>query len=1117
MNHYSLPILVIASISFYVGIYHLMIYFRDRRSRRNLIFALLCFTTTLYDITCIGLYQVTSITEGIQWQRSQMAVLAFLIIFFVWFVADYTRYPHKRVIYGIIAFFLLAALFQLFDRSNLTWIKDQPSIKNIIFFNTRIITYYETAVGPITLLQGLMGLTWGIFMIFLGIRFYQQGHKQEAIPLIIAIVIMYLTMINDVAVSNEWYSSIYAIEYSYPIMILLMAFSLTKSFGDISLTQTALKESDIRYQTIIETSPDGIMITDLKGKIITCNQRILEMLGYENKKELVGTNSFDVIAPEDRTHAQLIFEKCAQSGSMSNEVFSVCKKDGSKFISEASATVVTNVEGKPISVVSISRDITDRIISEKTLQASESKYRALFEKSPVGQIITSGDNILLCNQAESQLFGYSSPQEMIGQPVSHFIHPDDYPGLADIGRTLHAGGVMKIPMTFKGVQKDGKPIIIETFSFHFPWEGENTLFSFHTDVTARKQTEEALRSSEAFLNDIIEQSSTPIFISDDKGTLIKINRANKELLQITDEMVVNKYNIFEDNVVQDAGFLPLVARVFEEKIPVRFELKYDTTQVRNVQTGEPRNLFLDVSISPILNADGKLTNAATQLIDITERKRAEEALRESEVRYRSLFFASSDAVFLIEQDTGRILDVNSKACDLYGYSREEMLQLTNVDMSAEPDKTSHALKTNLERTTTRYHKKKDGTIFPVDITASYFFQKDKKVSIAAIRDMTEHVLAEEALRESEERFRTVVESSPIGFFIINDISILEYANNEMSRILGYPLEEIVGSDFTKFLDEKSNDRVRNNYARRIRGEDAPKRYELGIIRKDGENRQTELGAALTEDSMGNRKVLGQMVDITERKKAEAEVMRLNEELEQRVINRTHQLESANSEMEAFTYSVSHDLRAPLRAIDGYARILLEDYSTVLDAEGQRLFSVIRDNSRKMSQLIDDLLAFSRLNRTEIRTSVVNMQELVDSVYKDLSAPEERDRIDIKIGALESITGDATLLRQVWSNLIANALKFSSKKEKAKIEIGCTPKESEIVYYVRDNGAGFDMHYVHQLFGVFHRLHNEKEFAGTGVGLAIVQRVIQRHNGRVWGKGEVDKGATFYFSLPKIVK
>jgi signal transduction histidine kinase len=243
------------------------------------------------------------------------------------------------------------------------------------------------------------------------------------------------------------------------------------------------------------------------------------------------------------------------------------------------------------------------------------------------------------------------------------------------------------------------------------------------------------------------------------------------------------------------------------------------------------------------------------------------------------------------------------------------------------------------------------------------------------------------------------------------------------------------------------------------------------------------------------------------------VKRNAEELELRVRERTAALEAANKELESFSYSVSHDLRSPLRAIDGFSRILLEDYAATLDAEGRRLLGVIRDNSRKMGELIDDLLEYSRLGRKPLANAAIDMKRLVEEVLGELpasggSAPR------LELGELPPARGDATLLKQAWINLLANALKFSAKRERPLIEVSGEVNGAQYVYCVKDNGAGFDMRYHEKLFNVFQRLHREDEFDGTGVGLAIVQRVIARHGGRVWAEGAVDAGAAFYFSLPK---
>jgi len=234
------------------------------------------------------------------------------------------------------------------------------------------------------------------------------------------------------------------------------------------------------------------------------------------------------------------------------------------------------------------------------------------------------------------------------------------------------------------------------------------------------------------------------------------------------------------------------------------------------------------------------------------------------------------------------------------------------------------------------------------------------------------------------------------------------------------------------------------------------------------------------------------------------------ELETRVQQRTAELQIANTELEGFSYSVSHDLRAPLRAIDGYARMLDEDYASRLDDEARRLIAVVRSNARRMGQLIDDLLAFSRLGRQQAVSAPVDMTRLARQV-----ADELRGERAVQCSPLPPVNGDNALLRQVWINLIGNALKYSAKKPDARVEIGAREEVGDNVYWVRDNGAGFDMRYAGKLFGVFQRLHRADEFEGTGVGLAIVQRVVARHNGRVWAEGTPGEGACFFFSLPAV--
>ena len=257
---------------------------------------------------------------------------------------------------------------------------------------------------------------------------------------------------------------------------------------------------------------------------------------------------------------------------------------------------------------------------------------------------------------------------------------------------------------------------------------------------------------------------------------------------------------------------------------------------------------------------------------------------------------------------------------------------------------------------------------------------------------------------------------------------------------------------------------------------------------------------------------GTNTDVDELKQAEENVRLLNAALEVRVQERTAQIVAANKELEAFSYSVSHDLRAPLRAVDGFSQVVLEDYGPQLPEECRQNLQTIRNGAQKMGELIDDLLTFSRLNRLPLSKQAVDTGKLVRGVLDDLNGQREGRRIDLRIADLPACQAEPALLKQVWVNLLSNALKYTGKREAAIVEIGCAMEKGRNAYFVRDNGAGFDMKYAHKLFGVFQRLHRTEDFEGTGVGLAIVQRVIHRHGGQIWAESAVNCGATFYFTL-----
>ncbi|MCD6052395.1 MAG: domain S-box [Verrucomicrobia bacterium] len=371
------------------------------------------------------------------------------------------------------------------------------------------------------------------------------------------------------------------------------------------------------------------------------------------------------------------------------------------------------------------------------------------------------------------------------------------------------------------------------------------------------------------------------------------------------------------------------------------------------------------------------------------------------------------------------------------------------------------------------------------------------------------------LEQAEAKFRILVEQSLVGIYVIQG-DRFAYVNPKLAEIAGFTAQEMVGQPVLDFIASESKSQVRDNIQKRMDGTMRSAHYMLAMQRKGGGIVQAEVHGVRTEYD-GRPAIIGTLLDITDRVRAEAEIHRLNAELEQRVIERTAQLEAANKELEAFSYSVSHDLRAPLRHINGYVEMLKEDAGPSLNAECLGYLDVLTNSTKQMGQLIDDLLAFSKMSRTGMKRQQMNFTEMVEDTRHKLATDTEGRNVVWKQGNLPVIEGDSAMFRQVWVNLLSNAVKYTRPRDPAEIEIGCMKEtESEAVFFVRDNGVGFDMQYVQKLFGVFQRLHRANEFEGTGIGLAIVQRIILRHGGRIWVDAKLNEGATFYFSLPKLM-
>ena len=378
--------------------------------------------------------------------------------------------------------------------------------------------------------------------------------------------------------------------------------------------------------------------------------------------------------------------------------------------------------------------------------------------------------------------------------------------------------------------------------------------------------------------------------------------------------------------------------------------------------------------------------------------------------------------------------------------------------------------------------------------------------------------AAETMRKASLYARSLIEAGLDPLMAISPEGKITDVNKSTEEVTGVARSGLIGTDFASYFTEPEE--ARTGY-REVFAQGHVTDYPLAIRHVSGKITYVLCHASVYRDESGVVVgVCGTAHDITGRNRSEQELSLHRQHLEELVEQRTAEIQSANNrlesaykELETFAYSVSHDLRTPLRAVDGFSRILAEEYGVHLDAEGQRIVGVIRDRTRKMAQLIDDILAFSRASRQEIAPTVIDMDKLVSAVLADLTPALAGCTTKVEVKALPDSLGDAPMIQVLWTNLLDNAIKFTWSNPDGVIEIGAVTREKEIVYYIRDNGVGFDMQYAGKLFGVFQRLHSQHEFPGTGIGLAIVQRIVARHGGRVWAEGQVDQGATFYFTLP----